>query len=151
MRKTKKKLTEIYVQKQIQNYLLAKGWNYKMISRDLREKGVDIIVRDGNNQRQARYLFIECKGRSEAKSAKSIAETNFLYALGQIVTRMSVVAKNAYLYGLGLPKESADKALRRIPYKIASHLSLRLYSVDDFGIVTEYTPKDFKSFQLKQK
>lgn len=140
-------LTEPMVQKAIEKYLAAKGWNHNFKGSALHAHGVDIVVRDGNNKNKARYLFIECKGRSSAKSAKSISETSFLNSLGQIVTRMNVIAKNAYLYGLGLPHESAAKALRRIPHQVASHLSLRLYSVADNGTVTEYTPKNFKEHQ----
>lgn len=143
----KETLTELFVQDAIKQYLSHKGWDYNFVGKNLREHGVDIVVRDGNNKHKARYLFIECKGRSSAKSAKSIAETVWLYALGQIVTRMKVVAKNAYLYGLGLPEESANKALRRIPWTVASHLSLRLFSVNTDGQVREYTPKDFKKIQ----
>ena len=64
---------------------------------------------------------------------------------------MSVIAKHAYKYGLGLPKESADKAIRRIPWQVARHLCLSIFSVDDNGKVTEFSPKDFKSYQIKNK
>jgi hypothetical protein len=142
-------LTEEMVQESIRAYLLKEGWNYNFIGKKLHEQGVDIVVRDGNNKHKARYLFIECKGKSTAISARSIAETNFLFALGQLITRMRVIAKNAYLYGLGLPEESAMKALRRIPWQVAKHLSLRLFSVSDEGVVIAYTPKDFKRHQSK--
>lgn len=147
----KETLTEPYVQEAIKQYLLHKGWDYNFVGKDLHEQGVDIVVRDGNNKHKARYLFIECKGRSYAASARSIAETNFLFALGQLVTRMKVIAKNAYLYGLGLPEESAQKALRRIPWQVAAHLSLRVFSVDDSGTVKEYTPRDMKKNQKIHK
>lgn len=145
----KRILTEDFVQKQIEKYLAAKGWNHNLKSKGLREHGCDIIVSDGNNKNKARRFFIECKGRSTAKSAKSIAETNVLFALGQLVTRMSVIARHAYKYGLGLPQESAQKALKRIPWQVARHLCLSVFSVDDYGNVTEYSPKDFKKIQLK--
>ena len=145
----KRILTEDFVQKQIEKYLAAKGWNHNLKSKGLREHGCDIIVSDGNNKNKARRFFIECKGRSTAKSAKSIAETNVLFALGQLVTRMSVIARHAYKYGLGLPQESAQKALKRIPWQVARHLCLSVFSVDDYGNVTEFSPKDFKKIQLK--
>lgn len=145
------KLSENYIQTSIKEYLKQKGWDYNFVGRDLHEQGVDIVVRDGNNKHKARYLFIECKGRSSAKSAKSIAETVWLYALGQLVTRMKVIARNAYLYGLGLPEESANIALRRIPWQVASCLTLRLFSVDDTGNVMEYTPRDFRNYQRLKK
>ena len=145
------KLSEDFVQKSIKKYLARKGWNYNFVGKSLHEQGVDIVVRDGNNKHKARYLFIECKGRSYAASARSIAETNFLFALGQLVTRMKVIAKNAYLYGLGLPEESANKALKRIPWQVATHLSLRVFSVDDAGMGTEFTPRDFRNSQSIKK
>ncbi len=142
-------MTETEIQNKIIDYLGAKGWNHKLVSKGLREHGADIVVRDNNNKHKARYLFVECKGESQAKSARSITETVWLYALGQLVTRMKVVAKNAYLYGLGLPEKSAKIATRRIPWKVAQCLSLRIYSVNDQGQVQEYTPKHFKEIQEK--
>ena len=50
---------------------------------------------------------------------------------------------------LGLPEESAKKALRRIPWQAARHLCLYVFSVDDRGNVTEYSPRDFKNYQNK--
>lgn len=67
--------------------------------------------------------------------------------LGQLITRMSVIAKHAYLYGLGLPEVSAKKALRRIPWQAARHLCLYIFSIDDSGNVTRYSPIDFKKNQ----
>ena len=58
-----------------------------------------------------RRFYIEVKGKSYAKSARSIADTIFLFALGQLITRMSVIAKHAYKYGLGLPEESVKKGI----------------------------------------
>jgi len=112
----------------------------------LHEKGCDIVVTSSRNKNKATRFYIEVKGKSYAKSAKSVNETIWLYALGQILTRMSVIAKHAYKYGLGLPEVSAQKALKRIPWQAARHLCLYIFSVDDKGAVTEYSPKDFKNF-----
>ncbi len=144
-------MTETEVQKCTIAYLSAKGWSHKLVSKGLREHGADIVVRDNNNKNKARYLFVECKCESQAKSAKSMTETVWLYALGQLVIRMKVIAKNAYIYGLGLPEASAKIALRRIPWKVAQHLSLRIYSVNNLGQVQEYTPKHFRGIQEKIK
>jgi len=99
-------------------------------------------------------FFIECKGKSYAKSADSINKEGWLNALGQIITRMdskriisSGVHKGepnrAYKYGLGLCWESARVALRRIPGEIAKTLNLYVFSVYDDGFVKQWTPKDF--------
>jgi len=136
------KINERFVIKRIKKHL-APQW--KTISeKDLHEKGCDLILRDEYNKHKARRFLIECKGKSYAKSAKSVNETIWLFALGQLITRMSVVAKHAYKYGLGLSEVSAKIALRRIPWQAARHLCLYIFSVDDDGKVKEYSPKDFK-------
>ena len=67
-------MTETEIQSCIVAYLSAKGWNRKLVSKGLRERGADIVVRDNNNKNKARYLFVACMGESQAKSAKSITE-----------------------------------------------------------------------------
>ena len=137
-----KKIDERFVIKKIKEHLSPQ---WKVVSeKDLHEKGCDIILRDEFNKHKARRFLIECKGKSYAKSAKSVNETIWLFALGQLISRMSVVAKHAYKYGLGLPETSAKIALRRIPWQAARHLCLYIFSVDDQGKVKEYSPKDFK-------
>ena len=140
-------ITEKFVEECILKHLDQKGWNYNIKTKGLHEHGCDIIVTDAVNKNKARRFYIECKGKSDAKSSKAIADTNFLSALGQVVTRMKVIAKHAYKYGLGLPENSAQKALRRIPWQAARHLCLYIFSVDDKGVVTEYSPRDFKNIK----
>lgn len=137
-----KKVTEKFVVEKIKKYL-APQWQV-VTEKDLHEKGCDLVLKDVFNKHEARRFLIECKGKSYAKSAKSVNETVWIYALGQLITRMSVVAKHAYKYGLGLSEVSAKKALRRIPWQAARHLCLYIFSVDDNGNVIEYSPKDFK-------
>lgn len=135
-------VTEKFVESAILKHLASKGWDHNVKTKGLHEKGCDIIVTESKNK--ARRYYIEVKGKSYSKSAKSVNETVWLYALGQIITRMSVIARHAYKYGLGLPEVSAKIALRRIPWQVAKHLCLHIFSVDDQGRVTEYSPKDFK-------
>ncbi len=146
--KTQDLVSEKFIEKSILKHLDKKGWNYNIRTKDLHEKGCDIIVTDSRNKFKARRFLIECKGKSYAKSFKSIADTNFLFALGQIITRMKVIARHAYKYGLGLPEESAKIALRRIPWQAAKHLCLYVFSVDDQGNVKEFSPKDFKKYKI---
>jgi len=141
------KIDEKYVINQIKDHLSPK-WSV-VTEKDLHEKGCDLVLKDEFNKNKARRYLIECKGKSYAKSAKSVNETVWLFALGQLITRMSVVAKHAYLYGLGLPEVSAKKALRRIPWQAARHLCLYIFSVDDEGKVKEYSPRDFRKNQKK--
>lgn len=140
-------ITEKFVEQCILKHLAEKSWDYNVKTKDLHEHGCDIVVTDSRNKNKARRFYIECKGKSEAKSAKSINETVWLYALGQVISRMKVIAKHAYKYGLGLPEVSAKIALRRIPWQAARHLCLYIFSVDDVGNVTEYSPRDFKPSQ----
>ena len=137
-----RKINERFVIKRIKEHLAPK---WKVVSeKDLHEKGCDLVLKDVFNKHEARRFLIECKGKSYAKSAKSVNETVWLYALGQLMTRMKVIALHAYKYGLGLPEVSAMKALRRIPWQTARHLCLYIFSVDDEGKVKEYSPKNFK-------
>lgn len=146
-----KEITEKFVEKQILKHLAKKGWDYNIKTKGLHEHGCDIVVTDSKNKNKARRFFIECKGKSYAKFAKSVNETIWLFALGQLISRMSVVAKHAYKYGLGLPEASAKIALRRIPWQAARHLCLYIFSVDDRGNVKEYSPRDFKNLQINSK
>ena len=138
------KITEKFVEKCILKHLAKRGWDYNIKTKNLHEHGCDIVVTDSRNKFKARRFFIECKGKSYAKSARAVNETIWLFALGQLVSRMSVIAMHAYKYGLGLPEVSAKIALRRIPWQAARHLCLYIFSINDDGKVTEYSPKDFK-------
>ena len=139
------RITEKIVIDKIKDHLAPK-WSV-VTERDLHERGCDLVLRDELNKNKARRFLIECKGKSYAKHSKAVNETIWIFALGQLITRMSVVAKHAYLYGLGLPEVSAKKALRRIPWQAARLLCLHIFSVDDQGYVAEYSPKDFKKLQ----
>lgn len=144
----RKPITEKFIEKRILAHIAKKGWDHNIKTKGLREHGCDIVVTNSRNKNKATRFLIECKGKSYAKFAKSVNETIFLFALGQLITRMSVIAKHAYKYGLGLPEVSAKKALQRIPWQAARHLCLYIFSVNDKGIVKEYSPRDFKKFKL---
>lgn len=139
-------ITEKFVEKCILKHIAQKGWDHNIKTKDLHEHGCDIVVTNSRNKHKATRFLIECKSKSYAKHARAVNETQWLYALGQIITRMSVVARHAYKYGLGLPEISAKTALRRIPWQAARHLCLYIFSVDDKGNVTEYSPRDFKKY-----
>lgn len=141
-------LSERKVQLAVLDYLYKTGWGTNPHIKQANEKGVDIRVQ--NNKAKSRYFFIETKGESISKSAKSISETSFVYSLGQLVTRMRVVdARYAYQYGLGLPKDSAKIALRRIPWQFARKVCLHIFSVDHDLKVTDYSWQGLKKKQEK--
>jgi len=119
-------LKERDIQLTVRDYLFKIGWGTNAYIKQTDEKGVDIRVQ--NNIANSRYFFIETKGESASKSARQVSETSFVYSLGQLVTRMKVVdAKYAYQYGLGLPKKSADIAIRRIPWQFAKKICLFVF------------------------
>ena len=150
------KITEKFVVSQIKTFLINKkngNWHDDKVKESkLHGRGVDIMLVGG--KRNSEYFFIECKGKSYSKSAKSVNKEGWLNALGQIITRMTTsrVIKSgakkgepnrAYKYGLGLCKEGAEVALRRIPKEIAKTLNLYIFSVDDNGEVEMFTPSRF--------
>ena len=132
----------------------AKFRVYISILTPLHTHGVDIKLIGG--KRNSEYFFIECKGKSYAKSAASVNNEGWLNALGQVVTRMNVkrhskskldnqalTINRAYKYGLGLYWKTAQVALRRIPKEIAIVLNLHIFSVNDDGVVKYFTPSKF--------
>ena len=156
-----KKIIEEFVVDKVIDFMLKKhdgNWHKEKVNKkELHEQGVDIKFVGG--KRNSEYFFIECKGKSYAKSAKSQKSINnecWLNALGQIITRMNVERlvktkdgsgfsglNRAYKYGLGLYWKSAQVALRRIPKKIATVLNLHIFAVNDNGEVKYFTPKNF--------
>lgn len=107
-----KVMAERVVRRAIINFLARKGWDRGLREKETAEHGVDIKVR--HNQ-YSRYFFIETKGDSTCKSAKSVRESSFINSLGQIITRMKTGTAR-YYYGIGLPESCARIAVRRIPW-----------------------------------
>ena len=142
-------LTERQVQLAILAFLYKDGWGTRLHAKHVNEKGVDIVVQ--NDKVTQRRFFIETKGESSAKSKYSMAETNFVYALGQLVTRMKVVdARYTYNYGLGLPEKSVIIALRRVPWQFAKKLSLYIFSVSRDRKVIKYSSRDMRKIQTSK-
>ena len=153
-----KHITEEFVVDQIIDFMLKKengNWHEEKVEKsDLHKHGVDIKLVGG--KRNSEHFYVECKGKSYAKSASSINKEGWLNALGQIITRMDVKRfsmsrdgsgisgiNHAYKYGLGLYWESAQVALRRIPKEIAMVLCLHIFAVNDKGRVKYFTPSQF--------
>ena len=77
-------LNERDVQIAVLKYLYKDGWGTRPHVKHTNEKGVDIVVQ--NDAVPQRRFFIETKGESSTKSKYSMHETNFVYALGQLMT-----------------------------------------------------------------
>lgn len=150
------KLTHPVVSKLIIEYLNNKpdgNWHKEKVEeKKTHEHGVDIKMSGG--KRNSERFFIECKGKSYAKSADSINKEGWLNALGQLITRMDTPRtiqsgerkgepNRAYKFGLGLYWVSANVALRRIPKEIAKTLNLYIFSVYEDGYVKQWSPRDF--------
>ena len=130
-------LTEKFVKKSIVRWLFRNSWGTNLELGELRDKGVDIRVRNNNF---SRYFLIETKGESKIRQGQEVA---FIYSLGQIITRMKVGAAR-YYYGLGLPDSSAKIAIRRVPWQVAKKLLIYIFSVDSAGKVKQYSWQDLK-------
>lgn len=139
----KELISEKFVRRAIRDWLFRNGWGRNYVEKETHEQGVDIKV---CHNKYSRYFFIETKGESSAKSAKSQKETAFVYSLGQIITRIKV-GNARYYYALGLPTSSAAIAIRRIPWQVAKKLLLYVFSVDKEGRVRQYSWKNLKTAQ----
>ena len=150
------RLTETFIVERVRDFLVNKergNWHEEKTKQaNIHEHGADLIMTGGS--KNGERFIIECKGKSYAKSAMSINKEGWLNALGQIITRMNtkrIISKGvqkgninrSYKYGLGLYKESAQVALRRIPKEVARVLNLYLFSCDDNGNIEMFTPSEF--------
>jgi hypothetical protein len=134
-------ISEDFVQTRVIEWLSKNHWRLVKVA-TLKERGVDIKA---VHSRYSRYYLIECKGSNNSSSE----EVAFIYALGQIITRMNTSGTTRYYYGIALPKRSADKAVKRIPYQLAKKLLLHVFSVDKKGNVVRYLPADLEKIQKK--
>ena len=133
----KKPLSEKFVKQAVIKWLFRNGWGRNLEVGELRDRGVDIKVR---NNKFARYFLIETKGEGKIRQADEVA---FIYSLGQIVTRMKVGAAR-YYYGLALPESSAKIAIRRLPWQVAKKLLLYVFSINRTSKVKQYSWKNLK-------
>jgi len=154
-------LTEDEVIQGVSNYLLHKGKtsNKKVITTaDTASKahGVDLKIKLANDQNNGNLYFIEAKGnkRSDGVKMKSSWNTNFRWAISQIVLRMDVDSRrNNYIYGIAVPNAHIPRCINLIKNNWAlKHLKLRLYGAYwENGELTakEYCPKDIYKKEKK--
>ncbi len=139
----KKSFSEEFVKRSIIKWLSRNGWGHFEFE-DSRSHGVDIKARKGG-----RVIFIETKGESQNRSGN---EVNFVYGLGQLVTRMKVVdAPRAFNYVLGVPTSVARLAIKRIPWKFAKKLTVEVFAVSSDGKVKRYTWQDLRIAQTDKR
>ena len=147
-------LTEDEVIEGVINYLKQKGktTNKKVICQAdtvSKQHGVDIKVKLANDKNNGNLYFIEAKGnrRADGKIMKSSWNTNFRWAISQIILRMEVDSRrNNYIYGIAVPQAHIEGCIKLIKDNWAlKHLKLRLYGAYwENGELTakEYCPKD---------
>lgn len=135
--KKDKILSEDFFKNSIIKYLSSNGWGYFKFG-ELHAQGVDIKAK---SVKYGRYFFIETKGVGKIPQ---VNENNFVYSLGQIITRIKDNGSTINYYALGLPVLSAKIALRRLPWQIAKKLHLYIFSVDYDGTVLQYSWKDLQ-------
>ena len=152
---TRDLLTENEVIEAVENYLKNKGrtTQKRLIKKSDAEKkqhGVDLVVKLENDLKRGNWYFIEAKGNKKADGSemKSRADTNFRWAISQIILRINVDSRrNNYIYGIAMPNTDVQGCIRLIENNWAlKHLKIRLYGAfkDSDGNLNavEYLPKD---------
>ena len=148
-------LTEDEVIRAVINYLSTKGHTEvrRVVHRSdtsRKEHGVDLQVKLSNSKGNGNNYFIEAKGNKRADGApmRSSANTNFRWAISQIILRITVDStKNNYIYGIALPSSEIKSAIKLIENNWAlGHLKIRLFGAyrNDEGelFAIEYCPRD---------
>lgn len=138
---------ESFIQKSTIEFLVKRGW-YVCAEKELWEHGVDIKVR---NVKYSRYGYIEAKGGSQAKSKKSVDTNNFVFGLGQIVTRIQTKTdpradKGGPKYGVAYPYYFIKYLERkRLHWNLCKNLNLYIFLVKESGEVEQYDWKRIKT------
>lgn len=148
-------LTEDEVIEAVISYLNTKGHTEvrKVLHRSdasKKEHGVDLRIKLSNEKGNGNNYFIEAKGnkRADGTPMRSTANTNFRWAISQIILRITVDStKNNYIYGIALPNSEIKSAIKLIENNWAlKHLKIRLYGAyyNDEGELKaiEYCPRD---------
>ena len=130
--KKSKTISEDKVINAILNWAYKNSWGLRPKLKNGHKQGVDMEL---TNEVTGHKYLIECKGGPHD-------EVNFVYSLGQIITRMNRIPKGVN-YGLALPTRSAEIARRRIPKGFATRNRLTIFSVSNDGKVKRYTSKNF--------
>lgn len=138
---------ESFIQKTVLDYLNTK--NYCIgVPKKLWEHGVDIKVR---NASYSRYWLVEVKGGSRSKNAKAVDANNFVFGLGQIVTRIQSTTSpqastGSNKYGVAYPYYFIKFLKRkRLHWNLCKNLNLYIFLVRDDGQVEEYDWKRIKN------
>lgn len=132
-KKTEKTIPESKVIDVVLRWAYKNSYGLRPIIKHGNSHGVDLEL---THEKTHHKYFIECKGGPHH-------EVNFVYALGQIVTRMNRKPLGVN-YGIALPTKAAEIARKRIPRAFATRNKLTIFSVSNDGKVRRLVPTDFK-------
>ena len=148
-------LTENDVINAVINYFNNKGSTKvtKIVRRSdasQKQHGVDLQVKLANEKGNGNNYFIEAKGnkKSDGSIMRSSSNTNFRWALSQIILRIKVNStNNNYIYGIAIPNSDIPKAIKLIHDNWAlKTLKIRLYGAyyneNNVLDAIEYCPSD---------
>ena len=137
---------EPFIQKAVLEHLAKNNYSTGE-SRELWEHDVDIKMR---NSSYSRYWLIEVKGGSNSENKRSVETNNFVFGLGQIVTRIQSATNpqaktGSNKYGVAYPyyfiKYLKNK---RLHWNLCKNLNLYIFLVNEVGEVEEYNWKRIK-------
>ncbi len=131
--KTEKIISEDKVIDAVLNWAYKNSYGLKPKIKHGHKHGVDLEL---NHEKTRHKYYIECKGGPHH-------EVNFVYSLGQIITRMNRKPLGVN-YGLALPVKAAEIARKRIPRSFATRNKLTIFSVSNAGVVKRFVPTNFK-------
>lgn len=131
-RKIEKTISEEKVIDAVQAWAYKNSYGLKPKIKHGNKKGVDLEL---THERTRHKYFIECKGGPHH-------EVNFVYSLGQIITRMNRKPLGVN-YGIALPSKAAEIARKRIPRNFATRNKLTIFSVSNTEKVKRLTSSDF--------
>lgn len=131
--KKEKIISEENVIEAVLNWAYKNSYGLKPRIKHGHKHGVDLEL---NHEKTKHKYFIECKGGPHH-------EVNFVYSLGQIITRMNRKPLGVN-YGIALPTKSAEIARKRVPRAFATRNKLTIFSVSNSGLVKRLIPTDFK-------
>ncbi len=147
-------LTENEVIQGAENFLIQKGrTTHRRIIHKAdaakKEHGADLVLKLENKNKNGNWYFIEAKGNRKADGSKmkSSCNTNFRWALSQIILRIKVDSrKNNHIYGIAMPRSDIELCIKHIQNNWAlKYLKIRLYGAfyqDGQLTAIEYLPKD---------
>lgn len=131
--KREKTISEDKVIDAVLNWAYRNSYGLKPKIKHGHKHGVDLEL---NHEKTRHKYFIECKGGPHH-------EVNFVFSLGQIITRMNRKPLGVN-YGIALPAKAAEIARKRIPRSFATRNKLTIFSVSNTGIVKRFVPTNFK-------